>query len=199
MPNGRIEDFLRVAVKSREPMMTGRLTMHSKLNIPPGKESVSRKLELQSSFSLREIHFSNSKTQDKLDDMSLRALGHPKEANSGAPDIRSVMSGDFRMRNGVIDFSKLDYTLPGATIQLAGHYGISSDQFHFAGDVRTEAKLSQMVSSRWKSWLLKPVDPFFHHDGAGAVIPITVSGTKENPDFTLDLHRKDPNRPRSKP
>jgi hypothetical protein len=195
VPNGRIEDFLRLAVKSREPIMTGRLTMNSRLNIPPGKESVSKKIELKSGFTLREIHFTDPKTEDKLDEMSLRAQGRPKEAQPGAPDIHSVMSGDFVMRSGQMDFSKLNYTLPGATILLAGHYAIASGKFDFAGDVRTEAKLSQMVASRWKSWLLKPVDPFFHKDGAGALIPIKVTGTRDNPDFSLDLHRQDPHRP----
>ena len=197
VPNGRIEDFLRLAVKARQPMMTGRLTMHSKLNIPPGKESVAKKIELKSAFTLREIHFTNSTTEDKIDDMSLRAQGKPKDAKVGAADVHSVMSGDFIMRSGRIDFSKLDYTIPGATIELAGHYGVTSDQFDFAGDVRTQAKLSQMVASRWKSWLLKPVDPFFHRDGAGALIPIKITGTRDNPNFSLDLHRKDPNRPAS--
>jgi hypothetical protein len=199
VPNGHIEDFLRLAVKSREPMMTGRLTMHSKLNIPPGKESVARKIELKSTFNLREIHLTNPKTEDKLDELSLRAQGRPKDAKPGAADVHSTMSGDFIMRFGRIDFSKLDYTLPGATIQLAGHYGVTGDQFEFAGDVRTQAKLSQMVASRWKSWLLKPVDPFFHRDGAGALIPIKVTGTKDDPSFSLDLHRKDPNRRLAQP
>jgi hypothetical protein len=36
----------------------------------------------------------------------------------------------------------------------------------------TNAKLSQMVPSKWKSLLLKTVDPFFHKHGAGAEIPV---------------------------
>lgn len=197
VPNGHIEDFLQLAVKARQPMLTGRLTMHSKLSIPPGKESVARKLELKSEFTLHEIHFTNPKTEDKIDQMSLRAQGMPKEAKPGAPDVHSLMVGDFVMRHGRLDFSRLDYSLPGAKILLAGHYGTATDEFDFGGDVRTEAKLSQMVASRWKSWLLKPVDPFFHRDGAGALIPIRITGTKEDPDISLDLGRKDPSRPAS--
>jgi hypothetical protein len=37
--------------------------------------------------------------------------------------------------------------------------------------------------------MLKPVDPFFKKNGAGAVIPIKVSGTKSAPKFGLNLHR----------
>jgi hypothetical protein len=42
-----------------------------------------------------------------------------------------------------------------------------------------------MVASKWKSVLLKPVDPFFHKNGAGAEIPIKVSGTGDKPHIGL--------------
>ena len=67
---------------------------------------------------------------------------------------------------------------------------LDGKKFDFAGKVRTDAKLSQMVASRWKSILLKPVDPFFKKNGAGAEIPVKVSGTKTAPKFGLDLHHK---------
>jgi hypothetical protein len=34
------------------------------------------------------------------------------------------------------------------------------------------------------------VDPFFKKDGAGAVIPVKVSGTRSAPKFGLDLKHK---------
>jgi hypothetical protein len=36
---------------------------------------------------------------------------------------------------------------------------------------------------------LKAVDPFFHKKNAGAVIPFHIGGTREKPDFGLDLRR----------
>ncbi len=51
--------------------------------------------------------------------------------------------------------------------------------------MRTDAKVSQMVVSKWKSILLKPVDPFFKKDGAGAEIPVKISGTRSAPKFGL--------------
>jgi len=101
------------------------------------------------------------------------------------------MVGEFVMGDGKLTFSKLDYALPGATVGLSGVYSLDGDQFEFAGKVRTDAKVSQMVASRWKSMLLKPVDPFFHKNGAGAEIPVKVSGTKSAPKFGLDLGHKD--------
>ncbi len=50
--------------------------------------------------------------------------------------------------------------------------------------------LSQMTSTWWKSLLLKPVDPFFHKHGAGAEIPVKITGTNTAPKFGLDIGGK---------
>jgi hypothetical protein len=191
VPNGRIQDFLQLAVKTTPVVMTGRLTMKTKLHIHPGNESVSKKIGMKGGFTLRQIHFTNPDVQDKVDMLSLRAQGDPKDAKPGAEDVHSQMVGQFVMGDGKLSFSKLDYTMPGADVALTGDYTLDGDRFEFEGKVRTNAKLSQMVASKWKSLLLKPVDPFFKKDGAGAEIPVKVSGTKSAPKFGLDLHHKD--------
>ena len=190
VPDGRIQDFLQLAVKTKPVIMTGRLAMKAKLHIHPGKESVSRKLGLKGGFTLREIHFTNPKIEDRVDMLSLRAQGNPKEAKPGAADVHSRMLGKFVMENGELRFSELLYTLPGGTVRLSGVYSLDGNKFDFTGKVRTEAKLSQMVTSRWKSWLLKPVDPFFSKNGAGTEIPVKVTGTKGAPKFGLDFGHK---------
>ncbi len=194
VPNGRLEDFLRLAVKTRPVVMTARLEMKVKLHIRPGKESVTRRLTLAGGLRLWRIHFNNPEVQAKVDMLSLRAQGRPGEAGevrSGAEDVSSQMSSRFGMNDGRMRFDDLVYTMPGATMQLNGVYTLSGEEFRFEGKVRTEAKLSQMVTSWWKSLLLRPVDPFFHKHGAGAEIPVWVSGTKGSPKFGLDLFRKD--------
>jgi hypothetical protein len=191
VPNGRIQDFLQLGVKTTPVVMTGRLGMKTKLHIPPGKESVTRKIGLKGGFTLRQIHFTNPEVEDKVDMLSLRAQGDPKQAKPGAEDVHSQMVGQFVLGGGKLTFSKLDYTLPGATVALTGEYSLDGDQFEFAGKMRTDAKVSQMVASKWKSILLKPVDPFFKKDGAGAEIPVKISGTKSAPKFGLDLGHKE--------
>ena len=191
VPNGRIQDFLQLGVKTTPVVMTGRLEMKTKLHIPPGKESVTRKIGLKGGFTLREIHFTNPDVEDKVDMLSLRAQGDPKDAKPGAEDVHSQMVGQFVMDNGNLTFSKLDYTLPGAEVLLTGEYTLDGDRFEFEGKMRTDAKVSQMVASKWKSILLKPVDPFFKKNGAGAEIPVKISGTKSAPKFGLDLRHKD--------
>jgi hypothetical protein len=190
VPNGRIQDFLELGVKTQPAVMTGRVGMKTKVHIRPGKESVTKKLGLQGRFTLREIHFTNPEVQDKVDMLSLRAQGDPKEAKPGAEDVRSQMAGRFAMESGRLRVRDLTYTLPGAIVRLAGVYSLDGSEFDFSGKVRTEAKLSQMVASKWKSLLLKPVDPFFKKNGAGAEIPVKLSGTKGAPKFGLDLGHK---------
>jgi hypothetical protein len=126
--------------------------------------------------------------EDKVDMLSLRAQGDPKDAKPGAEDVHSEMMGQFVMADGKLTFSKLDYTLPGAVVMLVGEYTLDGERFEFEGKVRTDAKVSQMVASKWKSILLKPVDPFFKKNGAGAEIPVKVSGTRSAPKFGLNLH-----------
>jgi hypothetical protein len=190
VPNGRIQDFLQLGVKTTPVVMTGRLTMKTKLHIPPGKDSVSRRIALKGGFTLRQIHFTNPEVEDKVDMLSLRAQGDPKDARPGAQDVHSQMVGQFVLAGGKLSFSKLNYTLPGATVVLTGEYSLDGDRFEFEGKMRTDAKVSQMVASKWKSILLKPVDPFFKKNGAGAEIPVKISGTKSAPKFGLNLRHK---------
>jgi hypothetical protein len=100
------------------------------------------------------------------------------------------MTGEFAMNRGALNFQRLDYTLPGASVQLSGVYSMDGRKFDFHGIVRTQAELSQMVKPGWKSWLLKAVDPLFRKNGAGAQIPISISGTQSEPKFGLDFGGK---------
>jgi hypothetical protein len=191
VPAGRIQDFLQLAVKTQPVVMTGVLAMKTKLHIRPGKESVTQKMAMKGEFSLKRMHFTNPDLQDKVDMLSLRAQGDPKDAKPGAEDVISHMTGKFQMADGKLNLQDLDFAMPGATVRLAGVYTLDGKKFDFTGKVRTDAKLSQMVASRWKSWMLKVADPFFHKHGAGAEIPIKVTGTNTAPKFGLDIGHKD--------
>jgi hypothetical protein len=187
VPAARIQDFLQLAVKTTPPFITGVIQTKTSMQISPGKERVIQKLRLSGSFELREVHFTNSAVQDKVDMLTLRAQGEPEKAKPGAADIDSRIKGNFSMDNERLQFPALQYSLPGATVTLRGTYSLNGTVFDFRGKVRTKAKLSQMVASPWKSFLLKPVDPFFVKKGAGAEIPIKITGTKSEPKFGLAL------------
>jgi hypothetical protein len=188
VPNGQIADFLGLAVKTNPSPMTGLLTLEARLQIAPGKERVSQKMTMQGVFTLRQIHFTNPAIEDKVDLMSLRAQGNVNELRPGAPDVTSRMTGQFAMGNGQLVFSRLDYALPGGSVHLTGHYPMDGRSYEFVGKVRTKAEVSEMVASKWKSLLLKPLDPVFSKHGWGTEIPIKVSPDKNGkPKFGFSL------------
>ena len=185
---GKMEDFLRLTSKSGTPLLTGDLTLKTALDIPPGKEPVHERIRLDGNFLLDDAEFTSSKIQNYVGQLSLRGQGQPKDAKRGeGGDVRSAMQSDFKMVSGIITLPDLKYTVPGAEIDLAGKYGIEGSTLDFTGKARTQATVSQMVGG-WKGLLLKPADRFFKKDGAGTEVPIHVNGTRENPQFGVDIH-----------
>ena len=186
---GRIEDFLRLASKSGTPLMTGALTMKAGLEIPPGPDHVDERLKLAGTFALDDVQFKSTKIQDRIAELSARGQGRPKDAkNGGQADVRSTMSGTFKMADRVITLEALEYTVPGAVIDLKGSYGAEGGKLNFAGTAKMDATVSAMVGG-WKGLLLKPVDRYFQKNGSGTEVPIHIRGTRENPQFGVDFNR----------
>jgi len=186
---GRLEDILTLATKTSPPILQGYLTTRQHLSIPPGKESVAKRIKLGGSFNLTDATFGSPEMQTKLDEISARAQGHPKAANPQQATLAvSTVTGAFTQANGILDFSSLDYSVPGAVIRLKGTYKLAGNAFNFAGVVRTEATASQMTTG-WKSMLLKAVDPLLKKDGAGLEVPILIRGDKSHPKFAVDMKR----------
>jgi AsmA-like C-terminal region len=180
--NGRLEDMLRLAV-SGQPAMSGTVSFHSNLVIPPAKENIVEKLRMDGKFNAGSALFSNAQAQEKVDDLSKRGQGHPKD-----PDqiVASDFNGQFHLDGGVIHFQRLGFRVPGVTVLLDGTYGLETAKLDFEGTASLEAKLSQTTTG-FKSFLLKAADPFFKRDSSHAVIPIKIGGTPTSPSFGLDL------------
>jgi hypothetical protein len=182
----RIEDLLTLGIRTEPPVMTGNIELSTRFDLPAGEADVSDRIRLAGHFRVSGAHFSNEKVQSKLDTLSMRSQGRPKEAKGDVPDVLSEMSGRFSLANGLLSFSRLHFEIPGSEINLIGQYSLDGNQFDFHGKARMNAKLSHMVSG-WKSVLLKPVDPFFSKPGAGTEIPVKITGTKSEPHFGLDF------------
>jgi hypothetical protein len=188
MPDGRIEDLLRLAMKGAKPIMTGQIGLRAKLEIQPKELATIERLLLDGSFTMAKSHFLNGSVQDKIDSLSRRAQGRPKDEQ--IEDVLSAIRGAFRLRNGEISFSALAFQVPGADIDLAGRYDIYEEQMDFRGTARLQAKVSQTMTG-WKRWALKPVDPFFSKNGAGTFLPIKITGSRDKPEFGLDRKKND--------
>ena len=191
MERGKIEDLLKMAIRTDPPIMTGSVRLKTKFDLPPGEADVANRMKLAGNFQVSGAHFTNENIQGKLDALSMRSQGIPKQAQDSSPDnVHSDMAGTFSLSNGLISFSQLRFQVPGTRINLTGTYSLDGDQFDFHGKARLDAKLSQMVTG-WKSKLLKPVDPFFSKNGAGMEVPIEIHGTKSDPHFGLDFGHQD--------
>jgi hypothetical protein len=128
--------------------------------------------------------FTRLDIQSKLEDLSKRGRGKPKE--EGGPAPVSNMAGPFTLKNTVMTLPKLTFGVPGATIRLSGRYDLRQETLDFLGTVRLQAKASQTMTGM-KRFLLKPIDPLFTRDGAGTVLPIRIGGTRNDPAFKLDV------------
>jgi AsmA-like C-terminal region len=185
--DARIEDLLALAVKSDRPVMTGSAELRAKILIPERDEDLVNRLELNGQFGLGDVHFTSSTVQGKVDSLSRRGQGKPKDLDIS--DAMSDLTGRFKMEDGAIDFSNLSFGVEGASIALAGSYNLDSGQMDFRGKLRLEARLSQTMTG-WKSVVLKPFNHFFEGKNGGAEIPIKITGTRAHPSFGLDLHDK---------
>ena len=187
-----IEDLLKLGVRTDPPVMTGPVEMKTRLSIAPGDANVADRLKLAGTFHVPAGHFTNEKVQGKLDALSLRSRGKPKQAreHDNQENVAVDLRGVFALNDGLLLFSFLHFLVPGTHVDMTGTYGLDGQEFDFRGQARMDAKVSQMTTG-WKSILLKPVDPFFSKDGAGTQVPIRITGTESEPHFGLDFGHKD--------
>lgn len=182
----RLEDMLRIAVKGK-PALSGDVAFHTKLRLPLVGRDVTEELQLDGNFDAASTRFLKPDQQQKVDKLSNRARG---QTNDAADDsVASNFRGRFNLRNGVMQFTGLSFEVPGASISLEGTYKLADGQIDLTGQARLQAKLSQTTTG-FKSFLLKAVDPFFSKKGAGTVLPIKISGTRDSPSFGLNLGHK---------
>ncbi len=191
LDHAQIEDLLRLGVRTDPPIMSGPVEMKTRLSLTPGDASVADRLKLAGSFHVMRAHFANQKVQGRLDSLSLRSQGKPKEAQEHADeDVPVDLRGAFTLKDGVLSFSQLHFLVPGTHVDMTGDYSLDGQTFDFRGTARLDAKVSQMTTG-WKSILLKPVDPFFSKNGAGTEVPIRITGTESEPHFGLDFGHND--------
>jgi hypothetical protein len=186
-PNARIQDLLALAINSDKPVMTGAAKIKAKLVLPPGKVKVLDKLLLDGQFGVDDAKWTSPDIREQLESLSRHGEGKPSDDDAGSSV--SDLHGTFHLEKGVIHFSSLTFSVPGAAIDLAGTYDIRGGGLDFSGHLRLQAKLSQTVTGA-KSFFLKAFDPFFKKESAGAVLPISITGTRDKPTFGVSVFHK---------
>jgi hypothetical protein len=180
--SARIEDLLRLAVKSDEPLMTGAANLKTTIDIPEGADDFLDRMKLVGAFGVGNAEFTSATVQGKVDSLSRKGQGKPKDTDIS--EVASDLRGNFRLADAVVTFSSLSFAVEGASVHLDGTYNIDSTAMDFNGDLLMQAKLSQTTTGA-KSFFLKAADPFFKGKHGGSDVPIKIGGTKDHPTFGL--------------
>jgi hypothetical protein len=187
IPQGRIEDIMKMAVQQKTPPMVGAMQLTTKFLLPPGQSDVVDRLRLNGQFTLSGATFTNREVQKKIVELSRRGRG--KVDTPASPEtVASDFKGQFALGGAGLTLKKLMFAVPGAQVHLDGSYALRREVLAFKGNLLLDAKVSQTVSG-WKSLLLKIADPLFSREGGGSSIPIKIEGTRDDPKFGLDMGR----------
>lgn len=193
----RLSDVMSLASRASAPILTGDVNVKAHLHIPPGPTPVPEKINLKGTFALGGAEFTSEDVQKRIRELSLRGQGRTEDLKSAdTPPVKSQMQGEFQFGSGFLKLSSLNYSVPGADIELHGAYNIGQNLLDFSGTARLQATVSQAVGG-WKGILLKPADPIFRKHGAGAEIPISISGPREKPHFGFDAEHLRGSHPQS--
>jgi hypothetical protein len=187
MTAGRIEDLMRLAVKADQSPLVGRVDMETSFLLPAGPQDIVDRLQLEGRFNLAEARFTNLDVQRRINELSERGRADDNTAKEGE-SVVSNLGGRFLLRNATLQLSELRFSVPGATVQLAGSYNLHRELIDFQGDLLLDARLADMTSGV-KSLLARVAQPFFRGPNGGTRLPIRITGTRSRPSFRLDVRR----------
>jgi hypothetical protein len=182
--DGRIEDLLSLVLDAPKPVMLGDVTLATRMKLPPGAARVRNRISVTGTFGLEDARFTNAQVQNKLRDLSRRSQG--KDEDDAIGRVLSDLHGRLNLGKGVARLSQLTFQVPGARIALDGGYDLGNGALDFRGTLRMDATVSQAVGG-FKSIFINPFDGLFRKNGAGAVLPIKIGGTRDAPKFGLDV------------
>ena len=169
MDKSRIEDVMKMAVKTASPPMVGALKLNTTFLLPPGDTDVVDRLRLDGRFCDRQARFTNYDVQGKIEELSKRGRG--KTAEPVKERVASDFQGRFRLGGGIWRCPTSRSTCPGRASSSPAPTRLKAETLDFKGQLLLDAKISQTMTG-WKSLLLKVVDPLFKQkDGSGSAIP----------------------------
>lgn len=183
---GRLEDFVKLATRVTSSPMTGEINVDAKLDIPPGEPEVIERMDLAGTFNVDTARFTSQTIQARIDELSRRGLGKPDDET--IDDVASNLRGTFRLNDARLTLKALTFSVEGAAVRLAGNYDVRRELLDFAGELRLQARASQ-TQTGWKRFVLKVFDPMLDGKGAGTVLPISITGSRDHPKFSADIKK----------
>lgn len=175
---GRVQDVVQPFMKAYPPMV-GPVRMHAHAHIAGARkgEGFLDRLTMKGVFEIPTERLTSSTTEKSLSAFSERARGSSGDAAAAGEeqDVLSSLAGAVTITKGVARASQLVFTVPGASVEANGTFDLRNEQVDMVGELRMQTDLSH-VTTGFKSFLLKPLAPFFRKKKAGAVVPIRITG-----------------------
>jgi hypothetical protein len=193
---GRAEDVMRPFLSDEVPV-TGSVWLRSHAYLAPrGNGGFLHRLHVAGTFSVPAERVTDQKTEKSLTDFSHRAQGKKSgqtDDDSSAranADALSSLKGPAQIQDGIASSKHVTFQVPGARADLSGTFNFHDKVVHLVGNLRMDTDISHATTG-FKSFLLKPLAPFFKKKNAGALIPVAVTGGPGHYQVTQDIgHRK---------
>jgi hypothetical protein len=180
--------------------ITGSVWLRSHAYLAPTGEGGGflHRLHVKGTFNVPAERVSDRDTEKSLSAFSQRAQG-AKAPDSGqdgdkssiaSADVLSAVKGPVQIQDGIASSQHLTFNIPGAQADLSGTFNFHNKAVHLVGNLRMDTDISHTTTG-FKSFLLKPLAPFFKKKKAGALVPIAVTGEPGHYQVTQDiLHKK---------
>ncbi len=195
---GRAEDVMRPFIHDEVPV-SGSVWLHSHAYLEPGGKDRGflQRLHVTGAFDVPAERVTDRQTQQNLTAFSHRAEGKKdsdlkdeNRASSASVDALSSLKGPAKVEDGIAYSQHVTFQIPGAQADLSGTFNFHTKVVHMVGSLRMDTDVSHTATG-FKSFLLKPLAPFFKKKNAGALVPIAVRGGPGHYQVTQDLsHNK---------
>lgn len=191
---GEIQDLMLMFSSAPRSPITGPIVFHTQVVLPPEHRRFKERVQLTGDFDINPARFTSSESQKSVDQLSERARGKKDKGKdfdedddyAGFERVLTNLVGQVRLRNGVATFSRIAFAVPGAQADMNGTYSLLNKHVDFRGKMRMQATVSQATTGT-KSFFLKAIDPLYKKKGAGAVVPVTMTGAYGNTHFAAKL------------
>ena len=197
---GRAEDVLRPFIRHEVPI-TGSVSLRGHAYLEPGGNGRGflQRLHFTGAFDVPAERVTDGKTQKSLTAFSHRAqskkdsdvrIDNNDRPPSATMDALSSLKGSAQIQDGIASSKHVAFQIAGAQADLTGTFNFHTKVVHLVGNLRMDSDISHTTTG-FKSFLLKPLAPFFRKKQAGALVPIAVTGAPGHYQVTQNLlHKK---------
>jgi hypothetical protein len=191
---GEIQDLILLFSNVPASPVIGPVSFHTQVLLPPERRPFKERVQLTGNFMVDPARFTSADSQAGIDKLSERAKGKKDKGKdhdadddgAGFDRVLTQLDGQLVLRNGVANFSRISFSVPGAQGDMNGTYSILNKRVNLRGKMRMNATVSQATTGA-KSFFLKIVDPFYKKKHAGAELPITMTGVYGHTHFAAGL------------